>query len=328
MYNFKKNAKAYIVYYDNAGAVYRQYQVEIYNDITASQTFDEQGYKRKTLHSLISVHEHATLNSANPANFGFTTPLLSISEAPIFLTLGGDCSTGNLASFDLYIQSDNIIYKLTKCVIEQMAYNIERTSILTVSISGTASKLEKFGNVGSVTIPGTPLTYGVKSYIPISKLEVAVDNITLDSISGLSLDIKNDISWYPSKTVNEALAGTTMYPSSYILQSRTFSGSITQFLTSENVNLGSDTSVSSQVIVRVYSDLYSSSTPILQFNFPSTSLIRRLNVEELINRVYDFRLNSNSGAPIQDYTTVVVQIFDRYGDIIMDRFDNSIFARS
>jgi hypothetical protein len=112
------------------------------------------------------------------------------------------------------------------------------------------------------------------------------------------------------------------------LQSRTFSGSITQFLTSQNVDLGSDTSVSSQVIVRVYSDLYSSSTPILQFNFPSTSLIRRLNVEELINRVYDFRLNSNSGAPIQDYTTVVVQIFDRYGDIIMDRFDNSIFARS
>jgi Phage tail tube protein len=328
MYNFKKNAKAYIVYYDNAGAVYRQYQVEIYNDITASQTFDEQGYKQKTLHSLVSVHEKATLNSANPANFSFTTPLLSISEAPIFLTLGGDCSAGNLSSFDLYIESDNIIYKLTKCVIEQMAYNIERTSILTVSIAGTASKLEKYGNVGSVTIPGTPLTYGVKSYIPISKLKVALDNVTIDSISGISLNINNEISWYPSKTVNQALAGTTMYPSSYILQGRSFSGSITQFLTSENSDIGNDTSVSSQVIVQIYSDLYSVSTPILQFNFPSTSLTRRVNFEELIDRIYDFRLNSNSGSLVQDYTTVVVAIFDRDGNIIMDRFNDSIFARS
>ncbi len=328
MYNIRKNAKAYIVYYDTAQAVYRQYQVEIYNDITVSQTFDEQGYKRKTLHSLTAVHDHATVNSANPANFSFTTPLLSISEAPIFLSLGGDCSSGTLNSFDLYVESDNIIYKLTKCVIEQMNYNIERTSILTIAISGTGSKLEKFGNVGSVTIPGTPLTYNIKSYIPIDKLSISIDDTILDSISGLNIDLRNDILWYPSKTVNEAIAGTTMYPTAYALQGRAFSGSITEFLTSENVDTLSETSTTSQVVIKVFSDTYSLNTAILQFNLPSTVFTRRLNLEELINRVYDFRLNTNSGIVSPEYGQVTVAILDRAGNIIMDRFNDNILARS
>lgn len=328
MYNIRKNAKAYIVYYDTAQSVYRRYQVEIYNDITASQTFDEQGYKRKTLHSLVSVHEHATVNSANPANFSFTTPLLSIAEAPIFLSLGGDCSSGTLSSFDLYIESDNVIYKITKCVIEQMSYNIERTSILTVSISGTGSKLEKFGNVGSVTIPGTPLTYSIKSYIPIDKLSITIDNTVLESISSLNIDLRNDILWYPSKTINQAIAGTTMYPTAYALQGRAFSGSITQFLTSENVDTLSDTSTTSQVVIKVYSSLYSAVNAIIQFNLPSTVFTRRLNIEDLINRSYDFRLNTNSGLIAPDYGQVTVTILDRFDSIIMDRFNDNILIRS
>jgi hypothetical protein len=328
MYNIKKNAKAYIVYYDTAQSVLRRYQVEIYNDITVSQTFDEQGYKTKTLHNLVSVHDHATVNSANPANFSFTTPLLSIAEAPIFLSLGGDCSSGTLNSFDFYVESDNIIYRVTKCVIEQMTYNIQRTSILTISISGTGSKLEKFGNVGSVTIPGTPLTYSIKSYIPIDKLSITIDNIILSSIAALNIDLKNDILWYPSKTINEAIAGTTMYPAAYALQGRTLSGSITQFLTSDNVDTLSDTSTTSQVIIDIYSDLYSQTEALLEFNLPSTVFTRRLNIEDLISRSYDFRLNTNSGLIAPEYAQVSVTILDRAGSIIMDRFNDNILRRS
>jgi hypothetical protein len=328
MYNIKKNAKAYIVYYDTAQSVFRRYQVEIYNDITVSQTFDEQGYKTKTLHNLVSVHEHATVNSANPANFSFTTPLLSIVEAPIFLSLGGDCSSGTLNSFDLYVESDNIIYKLTKCVIEQMTYNIQRTSILTVSITGTGSKLEKFGNVGSVTIPGVPLTYSIKSYIPIDKLSITIDNIIVSSIAALSIDLRNDILWYPSKTINEAIAGTTMYPTAYALQGRNLSGSLTQFLTSDNVDTLSDTSTTSQVVIDIYSNLYSQTNAVLEFNLPSTVFTRRLNIEDLISRTYDFRLNTNSGLIAPEYPQVSVAILDRAGNIIMDRFNDNILRRS
>lgn len=290
MYNFKKNAKAYIVTSD---ASPQQYQVDIYSDITASQTFDEQGYKRKTLHALTDLHEYAVVNNANPANFSFTTPIPNSASTPVVLTLGTAYSSGTIVNFDLYIQSDNVIYKLQKCVIESMAFNIEMRSPLTVSISGSASKLTKFGNVGEVTIPGTINTL-TRSYTVVDRLVSSISGSTLDSVASVHMDLKNDISWYSNNTVQEAIAGTMMYPGSYVLQGRTLSGSITQFITSDNIDTISDTSTSAPIDISIYYLTYSSSTPLLKFSLPSTVFTRRLNFEELINRVYDFRLNSNN----------------------------------
>ena len=290
MYNFKKNAKAYIVTSDTSP---QQYQIDIYSDITASQTFDEQGYKRKTLHAQNDLHDHAVINKANPANFSFTTPIPNSASTPIILALGGNYSSGTITYFDLYISSDNVIYKLEECVIDSMTFNLEIASVLTVSVSGTAAKLTKFGNVGSVTIPGTVNTL-TRSYTNIDRLSTSISGVTLDSVAAVNIDLKNDINWTAYSTINNAVAGTMMYPTSYVLQGRTLSGSITQFLTSENVDTISDTSTSAPIIISIYYLGYSSTTPLLQFNLPSTAFTRRLNFEELINRVYDFRLNSNA----------------------------------
>ena len=294
MYNFKKNVKVYLVELNSLGAATNQHSLEIYSDITASQTFDEQGYKRKTLHALTDLHEHAVINKANPANFSFTAPILDINSTPILLSLGSTYSTGTIASFDLYIQSDNVIYRIQKAVIESLTFNLERESILTISVSGTASKLSKFGNVGAVTIPGTPVSLGTKKYARIDTMSVSIAGSVLDSIASVNIELKNEIEWTPNNTIQEAVSNTTMYPSSYVLQRRTLSGSITQFLTSANVDTISDTSTSAAIILNIFSTAYSSSTPILQFNLPSTAFTRRLNFEELINRVYDFRLNTNT----------------------------------
>ena len=292
MYNFKKNAKLYIVELDVNGSATNQHSIEIYPDITASQTFDEQSYSRKTLHALTDMHEHAVVNNANVANFSFTTPILDISSIPVVLTLGSNYSTGTLTSFDTYISSDNAIYKLTKCIIEGLTFNIERSAVLTVSVSGTASKLTKYGSVGAVTIPGTPFNIGTKEYTYIKRMDINIGGVPQDSIAAVNVELKSDISWYNNNTIQEAVAGTTMYPSSYVMQGRTFSGSITQFITSTNIDSGADTSTNLPIIISIYNN--SSTTPILQFNLPSTVFTRRLNFEELINRVYDFRLNTNS----------------------------------
>ena len=293
MYNFKKNVKVYLVELDSLGNPTNQHSLDIYPDITASQTFDEQGYKRKTLHALTDVHEHAVINNANPANFSFTAPLMDISSTPILLSLASTYSSGTIIYFDLYIQSDNVIYQLKKSVIESIAFNMEMKSVLTMSISGTSAKLSKYGNVGSITIPGTPFNTGTKNYSRINRLSVSVSGVELDNIASIHMDLKNDIQWYSNNTVNEAVVGATMYPGSYVLQGRILSGSITQFLTSVNVDTVADFSTSSPIVLSIYSETYSSVTPILQFNLPSTAFTRRLNFEELINRVYDFRLNSN-----------------------------------
>ena len=83
MYNFKKNIKLYIVELNAAGAPTNRHAVEIYSDVSASQTFDEQSYKRKNLHALIDLHEYAVINNANVANFSFTTPILNIATTPL-----------------------------------------------------------------------------------------------------------------------------------------------------------------------------------------------------------------------------------------------------
>jgi hypothetical protein len=292
MYNFKKNAKAYIVY---SG---QKYQIDIYSDITASQTFDEQGYKRKTLHNLNHLHDHAVINNANPANFSFTTPIPNVSTTPVILTLGSDYSSGTIKNFDLYIESDNVIYVLTTCVIESMAFNIEIRAPLTVSISGTASKLSKFGNVGSVTIPGTSNTFS-RSYTTVDRLSVSIEGLELDSLAAVHMDLKNDLNWSGYKTINSAVEGTMMYPDSYVLQGRTLSGSLTQFVTSETADTLFDTSTDSPIDIGIYYLGYSSTNTLLRFTLPSTVFTRRLNFEELINRVYDFRLNYNSAATVE-----------------------------
>jgi putative transposon-encoded protein len=293
MYNFKKNIKLYIVELNSSGVPTNKHLVEIYNDISASQTFDEQSYKQKSLHNLVHLHDQAVVNNANIANFSFTTPILNIATTPLVLSLGGDYSTGTIVNFDIYIESDNVIYKLTKCVIESLTFNIEKSSVLTASVSGSASMVSKFGNVGAVTIPGTTFNVGTKAYVSIDRLSVVVSGVSMSSIAALNVDIKNEISWTQNTTVNDAIAGNMVYPASYVLQGRTFSGSITQFLTSDNVDTLSDTSTSASVVIGIFNEGYSSTTPILQFNLPSTVFTRRLNFEELINRVYDFRLNSN-----------------------------------
>lgn len=301
MYNFKKNAKLYIIELDAAGAALRQHSIEIYSDITASQTFDEQGYKRKTLHNLTDLHDYAVVNNANVANFSFTTPIRNITTVPIILSLGREYSSGNITNFDSYIQSDNVIYKLSKCVIEALTFNIDMKSILTVSVSGTARKLTKFGDVGSVTIPTgssgifTPVSGTGLKYATIDRMSVTIDGNTLDSIAAVHVDLKNDISWYSNNTIQEAVAGTTMYPGSYVLQGRTLSGSLTQFITSADVDYSLvDTSTTSPIVIKLYNTGDAVATPTLEFNLPSAVFTRRLNFEELINRVYDFRLNSNT----------------------------------
>ena len=296
MYNFKKNAKLYIVELNAVGAATSQHSIEIYSDITASQTFDEQSYKRKTLHNLTDLHDHAVINNANVGNFSFTTPILNVAAVPKLLTLGEEYSTGNLTSFDIYIQSDNVIYKLTKCIVEGLTFNIEKNAVLTMSVSGTTSRIAKFGNVGSVTIPGTPVNAGSKTYTSVDRMSVSINGTILDSIAAINVDLKNDISWYNNSTINDAVVGNMVYPSSYVLQGRTLSGSITQFITSENTDTLVDTSTSSPIVISLYNTSYSSIIPILEFNLPSAVFTRRLNFEELINRVYDFRLNSNTGA--------------------------------
>jgi hypothetical protein len=289
MYNLKKNVKLYIVDGSN------KHSIETYSDVTMSQTFDEQSYKRKTLHAQSDLHEGASITKANVANFSFTTPIKNAATTPIVLSLGSNYTNGNLSSFDMYMESDNLIYKIEKCVIETLTFNIQKESILTVSVSGTGSKVSLYSNPLAVqSIPGTLVNEGTTSYIINRGIYTSIAGTELASVAALNIEVSNSVIWTPYNTLHSSLQGNIAYPSGFALEGRRISGSITQFLTSENIGtLVSDTSTNSSLDLRIY-DVIGAVTPVLRFNLPSVVYTKRLGVEDLINRVFDFRLNTNS----------------------------------
>lgn len=283
MYNFKKNAKLYIVEGNN------KHSIEIYPDLSASQTFDEQSYRLKTLHELNNLHDGATISKASPANFQLTMPIFDISSAPIIFSLGTSYTGGTIPSFDIYIESDNVIYKIEKAVIESNTYNISMSETLTVSVAGSASKIYKYTG----TIPGVPVSIGTKKYVKPTGIAVSIGGVSLNSIAAVNLDIINDVTWTPNTTLHQSLEGNISYPTSYSITGRRVSGSVTQFLTSENVDSLSDTSTTAPIVLDILTSI-GQTTPFLRFNLPSSVFTRRLSMDELFNRVYDFRLNTNS----------------------------------
>lgn len=288
MYNFKKATKLYIVENGN------KHIIDIYPDISASQTFDEQSYRRKTLHALNDLHDGATIGKASPANFSFTTPIVDTAVTPIVLTLGTNYANGTVSSFDIYFETDNLLYKIEKCVIATTTFNLSPQEIITASISGSATKLMPFTG----TIPGTAVTVASKDYTKIERATISIAGTILASVAAVNIEFSNSIRWLETGTIQSAVSGELDYPSQYVVEGRTVSGSVTEFLTSDNKSLLTDTSTSAAVDIIVGTRTTSN---LLRFSLPSTVFTRRFNFEDLITRVYDYRLNTN--------TTIVKPIY-------------------
>lgn len=276
MYNFKKTAKLYLV--QNG----LSYKVEIYPDLSASQTFDEQGFKRKTLHTLADLHDHAVIVRANTANFSFTVPVFDQPSIQKELELSSLYTGGQAPSFDLYIESDTVIYKVENAVFETTTFNIARESVLTATLVGSASKIIKVA-----TIPGTLQTAPTRAHTIIITFNAQIGATTLSSIINTNIEIANDIQWTRNDTIHESTVGNIIYPQNYVLAGREVKGSVTSFVTSENEAELTDTSVSLPLVMSI-------NTNLLVFNLPSVVFTRRTEFGDLLTRTYDFRLNTNS----------------------------------
>lgn len=276
MYNFKRNSKLYLVY---EGLKYR---LEVYPDLSVSQTFSEQGVPRKTLHTQTDLHEHAVITRANVASFSFTVPFFDQSTIQKELELSTSYTNGVTPYFDLYIESDNIIYKLEKAVFETTTFNLSRDAPITVSLSGSGSKISKV-----TTIPGTLQTTPTREYTRVSTLGTIIDSTTLTSVININIEVVNKISWTKNDTINQTLNGNIIYPTSFVLSGREVRGSVAHFVTDDNKEELSDLSTEGELELLINSTL-------LSFVLPSVAFTRRDDLNDLISRTYDFRLNTNS----------------------------------
>lgn len=276
MYNFKKNSKLYLV--QNG----LKYKVEIYPDFSASQTFDEQGYKRKTLHDQMALHDHAAIVKASPANFSFTVPFFDQSTIQKELELATSYTGGTLTSFDLYVESDNIIYKIEKAVFNTTTFNIARDAPLTMSLSGTGSRISKVSS-----IPGTLQSTPTRQYTRVSTMQVQIGGVTMSAVANVNIEIENDVTWIKNDTLHQSLTDNIIYPQNFVLSGRQVKGSLSQFITTENQNDLQDESTNSALSISINPNL-------LLFSLPSVVFTRRSEFGDLISRTYDYRLNTNS----------------------------------
>ena len=104
-YNFKKKVKFYVV----VGGL--KYLVDIYPDVSFSQTFKEGSRKVKTLHTQTNMFDEAIITEASPANFAFTMPLFTTLENKPILALLLDYNTNSsdvtLKTADIYASFKN-----------------------------------------------------------------------------------------------------------------------------------------------------------------------------------------------------------------------------
>jgi len=282
MYNFKKDGRLYF-YIDST-----LYPVDVYPDINFSQTFNEQSYNKKTLHNQLALNQGATIVEANPANFSFTIPIKYAAEMdPITSVFEPDYITGTIAPIDIYVEFTNKIYKLATSVIENITFNVDTKAVFTASISGTASILEEVSS-----LPTTPEISNTDPYTVIRGVEVVVDGNVLSSIAAVNIEVNNSIEWTKNSTVHKSLAAQVSYKDTYVLTERRISGSVTEFILDDSISIP-DYSTSVPIVIKLYTEA-NQNPPFLTFNLSESVYTRRFNVEELLTRVYDFRLTDNT----------------------------------
>lgn len=288
-YNFKQKTKLYLVYAGN------QYSVDIYPDVSFSQTFNETPIEVKTLHNQYNMFDKATITRANPANFNFTIPLLRQSDLKVIFDLLIDYDTTNtevtLKSFDLYFKLDTVTYAINNCVIESGVFQIVKDRFISLAVSGSGSKLYEFTG----TIPGVVVARSSSStYVAPNAMSIQVNSVTQAYVTAVSLEVSNSVQWLDYDTLHKSLSITgvsgTMYPETFVVSKRNVSGSVQKYITDDNNSTVNTWAVDVPLRIRVGA---SSSAYLLDFNFPTVVYTNRLDVQDIYIQSFDFRLTSS-----------------------------------
>ena len=279
--------------YNNPGV--RQYSLEVGPQLSFSQTFTEDKHSVDTIHEN-KFFDASTITKANPANFDFQLPVISETDFEIVRTKLIDCTT-----FDLYVSTQQDVFKLENSVLTNGTFDIERLKPLSLSVTGQASKLTKVGANNSYTIPGTIIEdSATRTHLISEEHTVTLGSSDIsDSVFSVKAELQNDIQWTPYQTVNAGLdvtnAATAMYPSSFTINSKTLAGSIGRYLCDTTGADAQTFSTGTSLRIQAGKDLHvSNAYPGIDINMASCSFTNRAGVDEVFTQSYDWRFTDNS----------------------------------
>jgi hypothetical protein len=288
-YNFKKDAKVYLVF-DNL-----KFKIEINSDISFSQTFEEKSSNVKTLHGPLDYFERAVINKANPGNFNLSAPLNRGPNTSTLLDWLLSNPANSLYAVDVYVDTGTEIFLLKKSVAESGIIQLVKNQIPTMSISGTLSRLTRFGASGTA-IPGVLQTLDTvpnSSIILPNYMLVQLNGVELKNITSVTIELKNEVQWIENNTIHSSLyvtgASDTTYPEAFVVSSKTLSGTVQQYVTDENRANLQTWSTTASFRVRVGNSL---NTYSFDCNLPSVVFTNRLDTQDAFLQFYDLRVNA------------------------------------
>ena len=269
------------------------YRLHVQN-IMFNQTFKQKGSKKKTLHSSTSLIEGSEINEANPAQFELELFMMDESSTyqhkALELLLKNDGDT--LSTFDLLIDvskagdSPRTMYKLDTCVLETASFQIVRSEPLVLSLGGSAKELTTiaYASIDEGDYDNNP-TYSFPAVTTIT-----VDGTILDQVTGVNLEIQNEIEWVKNNTLQKSLsvtnsAGTT-YPESFVLKNRSVAGNITTYVGDSHPDLQT---WKEDIEIRIQAGLASNNYQ-LDAQLTPCSFTNRVNPTEVFTQGYDFRM--------------------------------------
>jgi hypothetical protein len=282
-YNFKREAQVYVVSGNS------RHRIDV-TDVSFNQTFSEESYAVKTLHTQSNVFEGSIITKANPANFSLDIPALIEADYNIIETL-----LINATSFDLYIKTEADVFKLENAVITNGSFVIERSRPLSIQIQGEAAKLTR-----GATLAGSLQDRSSTKNFNIPILDVTVDSSPLNNIVSITVELQNSIEWTPYTTLHGSLPVTSslnsMYPSGFSLSKKILAGSITQYLTDGNTSNTLDWKTDASIFIKAGNGLNHNTGLFKGFLFgPATcTFTNRVSTgASVYTQSYDWRMVEN-----------------------------------
>ena len=279
-YNFKQEAQVFIVSGGN------RHRIDV-TDVSIGQTFSESSYPVKTLHAQSNVFEASVINKANTGTFDFSLPVVTESDYTILETL-----LLGATSFDLFVKTAADTFKLETAVMTNGSFVIERSRPLSLQISGECGKLTR-----GATLTGTAQDRSSTSTFLLPSLSVTVNSTALTHIARVTMELQNEVKWTPYTTVNSAISATSatnsMYPSSFSIDKKILSGSITQYLLDDNTDNVLDWDHDATINIKAGNGESGDNFRGFSFGDATCSFTNRIRTDTVFFQNYDWRMTQN-----------------------------------
>jgi len=270
-------------------------QLEVGSDLSFSQTFTDKNSSVKTLHSQ-SFFERSTIKKANPANFEIQIPVFKENDLQVVHDRLIDCGT-----FDLYVSTERDVFKLEKAVITSGAYEIDKSTPLTLAVSGEASKLSKVGAANSYTLPGTVQSSTAnRTHLQVKEVGMTLNGVDISTeIFSMSVELQNSVEWNRYDNIHSSISVTSasnaMYPDNFTIGKKSLAGSIGKYITDTNAADLQNFSESSSLIVKA-GETIGGTFYGFTFDMLTCSFTNRSRVDDVFTQNYDWKLTDNSRA--------------------------------